>query len=460
MSRIEEEKDSARLIENMAEALQLQTEEKDMKVPPMPWCGVDIGGTLVKLVYFEPTDIENADTKDASVEPGTLEKIQRYLTSTVAYGETGVRDAHLQIENVTVLGHSGTIHFIRFPTYNMSQFLELVQDKNLSSVSNRLHATGGGAYKFEHDILETVNMQLMKADEFKCLIRGIHFVDRLLPNECYYWNKPDPLDNEASEKLPFDFKDPYPYLVVNVGSGVSMLAVRSHNDFHRVTGTSLGGGTFLGLCCLLTGCETFEEALDMASKGDNTKADKLVRDIYGGDYALFGLPGSTIASSFGNMHIKEKREEASKCDLARATLVTITNNIGSIAMMAAMREGIERIVFAGNFLRTNSIAQKMLAYAMQYWSKGTMKALFLQHEGYFGAVGAFLENIGYVGDRSPSPDMERKQSTPKRVPTHSPANTATTSSTSSSTSPGSKGQRANDSMGNLIESSSGEDLSL
>lgn len=31
----------------------------------------------------------------------------------------------------------------------------------------------------------------------------------------------------------------------------------------------------------------------------------------------------------------EKREEASKADLAKATLVTITNNIGGITMMCA-----------------------------------------------------------------------------------------------------------------------------
>lgn len=42
-----------------------------------------------------------------------------------------------------------------------------------------------------------------------------------------------------------------------------------------------------GLCSLLTGCESFEEALEMASKGDSTQADKLVRDIYGGDYERF-----------------------------------------------------------------------------------------------------------------------------------------------------------------------------
>ena len=34
----------------------------------------------------------------------------------------------------------------------------------------------------------------------------------------------------------------------------------------------------------MTNCRTFEEALDLASRGDNRKVDKLVRDIYGGDY--------------------------------------------------------------------------------------------------------------------------------------------------------------------------------
>lgn len=60
----------------------------------------------------------------------------------------------------------------------------------------------------------------------------------------------------------------------------------------------MGGGTFLGLCCLLTGCNTFEEAIQLATKGDNRKVDKLVRDIYGGDYDRFGLTGDLVASRF------------------------------------------------------------------------------------------------------------------------------------------------------------------
>ena len=38
------------------------------------------------------------------------------------------------------------------------------------------------------------------------------------------------------------------------------------------------------------------------------------------------------------------------------------------------------MVFVGNFLRKNTIAMKLLSYAMDYWSKGTLKALFLKHE--------------------------------------------------------------------------------
>lgn len=38
-------------------------------------------------------------------------------------------------------------------------------------------------------------------------------------------------------KRPFDFRNPYPYLVVNVGSGVSILAVYSSTEYKRVSGT-------------------------------------------------------------------------------------------------------------------------------------------------------------------------------------------------------------------------------
>lgn len=128
----------------------------------------------------------------------------------------------------------------------------------------------------------------------------------------------------------------------------------------------------------------------MASKGDSTQTDKLSCDIYGGDHERFGLPGWTATSSFRNMIYKEKRESVSKEDLARATLVTITNSFGSVARMCAVNEEINRVVFVGNVLHVNTLSMKLLAYALGFWSKGQLQALFLEPEGYFGAVSALL----------------------------------------------------------------------
>lgn len=36
----------------------------------------------------------------------------------------------------------------------------------------------------------------------------------------------------------------------------------------------------------------------MAARGDSTNIDKLVKDIYGGDYEKFDLPGDTVASRY------------------------------------------------------------------------------------------------------------------------------------------------------------------
>lgn len=51
-----------------------------------------------------------------------------------------------------------------------------------------------------------------------------------------------------------------------------------------------------------------------------------------------------------------------------------------ISSFSFITKNIERVVFVGNFLRVNTLSMKLLAYAMDYWSKGQLKALFLRHE--------------------------------------------------------------------------------
>lgn len=53
-------------------------------------------------------------------------------------------------------------------------------------------------------------------------------------------------------------------------------------------------------------------------------------------------------------------------------------------------------MFVGNFLRVNPISMKLLAYAMEFWSNGTLKGIFLEHEGYFGALGCLLQFNGEI----------------------------------------------------------------
>lgn len=61
----------------------------------MPWFGMDIGGTLTKLVYFEPKDITPMELDQ---EAEISRNIRRYLTKHSAYGKTGHRDTHLQVK--------------------------------------------------------------------------------------------------------------------------------------------------------------------------------------------------------------------------------------------------------------------------------------------------------------------------------------------------------------------------
>lgn len=121
---------------------------------------------------------------------------------------------------------------------------------------------------------------------------------------------------------------------------------------------------------------------------------RMVGDIYGENsdaLAKLGLPADIVASSFGKLVAKQHPARGvTQGDLARALLLMVTINIGQVAYLNSKIHKTSRIYFVGNFLRQNSLSQKRLSYAINYWSGGTKEALFLEHEGYFGALGAFL----------------------------------------------------------------------
>eukprot|EP00934_Nitzschia_sp_Nitz4_P007475 Nitzschia sp. Nitz4//scaffold349_size16934//8509//11235//NITZ4_008848-RA/size16934-snap-gene-0.0-mRNA-1//1//CDS//3329548707//7465//frame0 len=190
------------------------------------------------------------------------------------------------------------------------------------------------------------------------------------------------------------YSSAYPYMLVTIGTGVSILRVDGPCKHERISGSTIGGGTYWGLMRLLTDVEDFDDVLTLAEKGDPGKVDMMVGDIYGSNsdaLEKLGLPSNIVASSFGKLVAKEDPAAGlEQEDLARALLLMITNNIGQVAYLNAKLHKTRRIFFVGNFLRSNVISQRRLSFAINYWSKGEMEALFLEHEGYFGALGAFL----------------------------------------------------------------------
>ncbi|KAJ3002797.1 UNVERIFIED_CONTAM: Pantothenate kinase 4, partial [Siphonaria sp. JEL0065] len=213
---------------------------------------------------------------------------------------------------------------------------------------------------------------------------GLNFLVRQVPNEVFTYD-------ERRNDAPLAYEEPpselFPYLLVNIGSRVSILKVTSFETYERISGTSLGGGTLWGLLSLLTNASSFDEMLELSKEGNNANVDMLVGDIFGGDYPKIGLKATTIASSFGKVFkaSKEDRKKFKEQDISRSLLYLVSNNIGQIAYLNAQAHGIQRIYFSGFFIRGHPVTMNTLNYAINFWSKGKIKALFLRHEGYLGA---------------------------------------------------------------------------
>lgn len=304
--------------------------------------GMDVGGTLTKIVYFKakqpelPSDgIQQGQNSDpSSTTPfskrkskdnlaqldspdhqAALQELYTYMdTTSQKTNGVVIRDGELTVYSPQLEGH---LHFMHFETRNMMSAINVLSSTAVMESVKSIGCTGGGAHKYADQILDELEITVNKYDELGCLVRGMHFALTNFPDECYTYrnadncvrSKDEKVDAEQLEEadddpsvpiavkrwqrdsknytkkviLPYQSLATFPYLVVNIGSGVSILKVSSPGVYERVSGTSLGGGTYWGLCRLLTNAATYDEVLDLAETGDAGTVDMLVKDIYGGD---------------------------------------------------------------------------------------------------------------------------------------------------------------------------------
>jgi len=119
----------------------------------------------------------------------------------------------------------------------------------------------------------------------------------------------------------------YPYLLVNLRSGTTFIRVDGPNNYHRVAGTSIGSSLAWGISRYMGIFEDPTEMCSAAVRGDSSKIDMSVGDIYGGDYKGINLPNNMVASSFGKLKdIEDTESQINKDDIARSLLTLIAAN--------------------------------------------------------------------------------------------------------------------------------------
>lgn len=322
--------------------------------------GIDIGGTLAKVTYFTRKHDEDNSThgnggklKFFKIETEKINEFIHFLKKLIVSIE--VENGILKIDeskNLTVeyytknfKNHSINLYgtgggSIKFSA-KLAQDLQLTRNvitNSTSSLAGLLsnNGTTGSGLPQQQPVLKA-------KDEMESLIVGLNFLLNNVPNEVFVYDDNLNLKIEDERKLKYinftknpqslptnddindmgnandhnntdnddilnaaqlekdDDDSVYPYLLVNIGSGVSMIKVTGPKSHIRIGGSSIGGGTLWGILSLLTNAKTYDDMLGMASNGDNANVDMLVGDIYGESYNKIGLKSTTIASSFGKV---------------------------------------------------------------------------------------------------------------------------------------------------------------
>ncbi|KII65082.1 Pantothenate kinase 4 [Thelohanellus kitauei] len=331
---------------------------------------LDIGGSLAKLVYvYESNKKQGSDDAASPLDFASLKPMFQ-------------------------------MRFVAFETKYIETCLDFIQklylNKEMSLTSNVVFATGGGSVKYANLIKNKLGLELQKEDEIDCAVKGSIFLIKNIKNECFEFDK---------EHFPcFTYQicngqANFPFLLANVGSGVSFIKVESSDKYERVGGTQIGGATFWGLGSQMTDSSGYADLLQMASDGVSENVDMLVQDIFGGDYELMNLPKTLIASSFGKCarSLQDRsiinKTQFSQKDSAKSLLRMICYNIGHLAVLYARIHNLNRIYFGGHFIQNNYMIILTISESVAFYSQSKIPAIFFKHDGFLGALGAFQNGI-------------------------------------------------------------------
>ncbi len=250
------------------------------------------------------------------------------------------------------------LHLSINPTENNhSKVKEFIESNK--KIFSKLNFTGGKSYGLYRQYSGDFNTRLI--NEFEANVKGVEIFYRI----------------EKKKVIP-------PLLVVTIGTGTSL--VLKKDKFEHLGGTAMGGGLFMGLIKALFNISDFQEALDLAKKGNRYNVDLKVSDIYDPeDDRVDLLFRQFTAASLGKINLNFNMNNLKKGDLINSIICMIGENISTIANLMAINNDISNIVFCGGFLRENKIVAKILSLIC---SVNKNNAFFLKNSEFCAAIGA------------------------------------------------------------------------
>ncbi|MFX0177812.1 MAG: hypothetical protein ACFE85_16480 [Candidatus Hodarchaeota archaeon] len=252
------------------------------------------------------------------------------------------------------------IKLLMVPTYSENKkIIEFL--KNEKDRFKEAKFTGGKAYQIYKKYSGEFKTKLI--NEFDANVKGIEFLYNLTKNKLLGSS-----------------------IIVNLGTGTSV--VLYDQKVEHLGGSAMGGGFFMGLTKILTNITDYEDAINLASKGDRYKIDLKVLDIYAPeDKRVSDLFREFTAASFGKIDNSFSVKSCKEEDLINSIICLIGENIGTIANLYAEIHNLQDIIFCGGFLKNNAILKKILKLICRFNNK---RAIFLMNSEFSGAIGALI----------------------------------------------------------------------
>jgi len=198
-----------------------------------------------------------------------------------------------------------------FPEKSATKALEIFIASNNININDIevVVATGVGASHIEGK--EVCGIEVVKENEFLCIAKG---------------------GVKLSKK--------HEIIIASMGTGTAFVRVQGE-DVKHLGGTAVGGGTIVNLCERFVGTKSFDEIVELASKGNLSKVDLVIGDITKAE--IPGLAPDITACNFGKLS-----KEAKKEDIALGIINMVFEVIGMMGVFATKNDTIKDIVAVGS----------------------------------------------------------------------------------------------------------------